>query len=200
MSDPGTIPLARRIRDFLVDRRVRFSVMTSVAAIALNLLLGQLPHEIYNYHDPATVVGLLLVVAGLGLRSWAAGVLLKGKALTTIGPYGMCRHPLYVGTALLVTGCATIFPGLLNGLPALLPMAFIFWLTMHREEQRMAGKYGAAWDAYAGRTPRFLPRRLPTTLTEGWSLAQWLRSREYNAVLAACCILVGLTVWSEFFR
>jgi len=191
--------LGRRVRDFLVDRRVRLSVVICLLVVGLNLALGQLPHAFYNYRDPVAIMGLLSLVAGLALRSWAAGILLKGKALTTIGPYGMCRHPLYLGTTLIVTGIAIIFPGFINSLPALAALALIFGLTIRREEQRMANKYGTAWDAYAARTPRIVPR-LPETFLQGWSVAQWRRSREYNALLAATALLISFAVWSELVR
>src|SRR6185436_16068167 len=50
--------------------------------------------------------GVGLVVAGLGVavRSWAAGYLIKSKALITGGPYAYVRNPLYLGRVLIGTG------------------------------------------------------------------------------------------------
>src|SRR6185369_12486626 len=50
--------------------------------------------------------GIGLVVAGLGVavRSWAAGYLIKSKALITGGPYAYVRNPLYLGRVMIGTG------------------------------------------------------------------------------------------------
>src|SRR5262245_47045183 len=50
--------------------------------------------------------GVGLVVAGIGVavRSWAAGYLIKSRALITGGPYAYVRNPLYLGRVLIGTG------------------------------------------------------------------------------------------------
>jgi protein-S-isoprenylcysteine O-methyltransferase Ste14 len=138
------------------------------------------------------MAGVLLVLSGLGLRSWAAGTLRKGQSLTTTGPYSLCRHPLYLGTGLLLTGGSVLVPALLPGLA--LAVA-ITWITMGREERRLAVKYGSAWKEYVARTPCVIPWRLPRMIAGEWRLRQWLRSREYNAVGASVLAAVALLVW-----
>jgi protein-S-isoprenylcysteine O-methyltransferase Ste14 len=138
------------------------------------------------------MAGVLLVLSGLGLRSWAAGTLRKGQSLTTTGPYSLCRHPLYLGTVLLLTGGSVLVPALLPGLA--LAVA-ITWITMGREERRLEVKYGSAWKEYLARTPRVIPWRLPHLIAGEWRLRQWLRSREYNAVGASVLAAVAIVVW-----
>jgi len=190
-------PLGLRIRDFLVDHRIRLSLMACCLSVGLGLALGMRPRDVTGYRAPATAGGLVLILCGLGLRSWAAGTLHKGQALTTTGPYRLCRHPLYLGTLLLLSGCTLIFPALL---PSLGLVAVLSVVTLHREERRLKVKYGAAWEEYAARTWRLLPLRLPGEFSGEWRLAQWLRSREYNAVGSALAVIALLTLWQELRR
>ena len=77
----------------------------------------------------------------------------------------------------------------------LLPIAIILLITLLREEERLARRYGEAWAAYAARTPRFLPTRI--AIPRGaWSFAQWRRSREYRALTTALLALGGVLAWS----
>lgn len=36
-----------------------------------------------------------LVLAGVGIRMWASGVIMKNRELATSGPYRYVRHPLF---------------------------------------------------------------------------------------------------------
>src|SRR5436190_1919456 len=49
-------------------------------------------------------VGLVFAAAGEAVRCWAAGYLIKSKALITGGPYAYVRNPLYLGRLLIGTG------------------------------------------------------------------------------------------------
>lgn len=190
-------PFSIRVRDYLVDHRVRFTVALYLGAILIQVALGSHPPHLNEYLDSTALGGLLLLVCGLGLRTWAAGVLRKGKALTTTGPYALCRHPLYLGTFLMLTGFAMTFPGITACLPSLGLLLIIFWVTMRREERSMTTKYGTAWEEYAAQTPCLLPLRFSSNLKGAWSLAQWWRSREYNAVAVTVVALGALMLWGE---
>lgn len=194
-AEVGARAMVSQVCDFLVNHRIRLSVAICIVAVVIGLAGGRVPHIASVFENPLNVVGFVLMLCGLGLRSWAAGVLRKGKALTTTGPYSLCRHPLYLGTLLLLTGLLLIYPGLAIGVPTLGLVLAISWVTLRREERRMAGKYGTAWQRYAARTGRLLPRRLACDSSGEWSLAQWVRSREYNAVIAAAVALALLELW-----
>ncbi|MEO0107814.1 MAG: methyltransferase [candidate division WOR-3 bacterium] len=59
------------------------------------------------------LVGLVPIVPGLALRTWAAGYLgprgrvktISGGELVSAGPYAVLRHPQYIGNFLLTGGC-----------------------------------------------------------------------------------------------
>jgi hypothetical protein len=97
----------------------------------------------------------------------------------------------------MLTGFAMTFPGITACLPSLGLLLIIFWVTMRREERSMTTKYGTAWEEYAAQTPCLLPLRFSSNLKGAWSLAQWWRSREYNAVAVTVVALGALMLWGE---
>ncbi len=101
------------------------------------------------------------VFLGLGfyLLSSAWSVLYHAqqrKALAKSGPYARIRHPQYVAFVLVLLGFLLQWPTLLTLLmfPILLVMYARLAIT---EEAEMQKQFGAEFDAYAARTPRFLP-------------------------------------------
>ena len=50
--------------------------------------------------------GLAVALPGELLRVWAAGHIVKGREITTSGPYRFVRHPLYLGSTILGAGFA----------------------------------------------------------------------------------------------
>jgi len=47
---------------------------------------------------------LPFIFAGIFLRTWSAGCIVKKSKLTTLGPYSIVRHPLYLGSFLTGIG------------------------------------------------------------------------------------------------
>ena len=101
------------------------------------------------------------VFLGLGfyLLSSAWNVLYHAQrrhALATSGPYARIRHPQYVAFVLILLGFLLQWPTLLTLVmfPILLVMYGRLAVT---EEAEMRKQFGADFDAYAARTPRFLP-------------------------------------------
>lgn len=183
-------PLWTPIRDALVDFRVVITVLAAGAFIIGHVLRWE--HvESGSAATIARVVGSLLIVLGILLRSWAAGHLRKGCDLTIKGPYSLCRHPLYLGSLLLFVGFSLAL-GWWSYLPAVATvLVAVHFVTTLREEDRLAQKFGGRWQEYVRATPRFIPWR-PTQFAAGyWDVRQWLRSREYRAAATA---LLGLVL------
>jgi len=179
---------------------VQFADYSSHTVCATNTLntVGNLPSQVARPSDLWGAAAAGLILAGIALRSWAAGTLRKGRALTTWGPYRLCRHPLYLGSLLVMAGFCLLIPDGKNLVVVLGPVGLIYWLTMRREERRLAHKYGAAWASYAAKTPRLVPRRLPRRLGGSWSLAQWTRSAEYRALSVTLLTLLAIELWRAF--
>ena len=100
---------------------------------------------------------------GFYLLSSAWNVLYSAQrrgALAVTGPYARIRHPQYVAFVLILLGFLLQWPTLLTLLmfPILLLMYGRLAIT---EEREIRQQFGAAFDAYAARTPRFLPAVRP---------------------------------------
>src|SRR5690606_11506294 len=81
----------------LTTRRIRLRLAWLAATVFLLLATP----------TPATLLaGAALAAAGIALRAWAAGTIVKNAVLTTTGPYAHTRNPLYVGSFLLGLGLA----------------------------------------------------------------------------------------------
>jgi protein-S-isoprenylcysteine O-methyltransferase Ste14 len=177
--------------------RIRISAAVLGVLVVQNWLLQTVPSSIPALTDPLGLLALTLIALGLALRSWAAGTLRKGVALTTWGPYRLCRNPLYLGTILLISGFCALVPHVLNVLVLGIAVTAGYALTILREERRLAIKYGEAWENYAASTPRLLPLGLGAGTVARWSFSQWFRSREYWPILTAPLALVGLVLWHQ---
>jgi protein-S-isoprenylcysteine O-methyltransferase Ste14 len=194
-------PLLKWSVDLLVDRRVAITSAIFLWLAVHNVALGATPRNLLGLRERHVAAGLVLIGCGLALRSWAAGTLRKGKALTTSGPYRLCQHPLYLGSLMLMPGFCLLVHHVHDAWPALGAVLLLYLLTMQREERRLARRYGDAWAAYARHTPHLLPHRVGGATPDGgrlwgdWSVAQWLKSREYNAFLTTFAGLVVLLVW-----
>jgi protein-S-isoprenylcysteine O-methyltransferase Ste14 len=104
--------------------------------------------------------GWLLFLGGVGLRFWATLYVggRKSREVVRDGPYSVCRHPLYFGTALLLLSVAAFLKSATCVIGVLLAMSAYRLLTVPAEEQGLREQLGAEYEAYAARTPRLLPR------------------------------------------
>lgn len=118
---------------------------------------------------------LRMILGAIGLCGLCAGIALEvvtaltfrlhrttiwpnrgATALITDGPFARSRNPIYVGNTLLMLSA-----GLLFGIAWFLLLGFaaalaVQKLAIEREERHLAARFGAAWDEYARRTPRWL--------------------------------------------
>jgi protein-S-isoprenylcysteine O-methyltransferase Ste14 len=143
---------------------------------------------------PARIgVGLLLVLAGEGLRFWSAGHLIKNQRLTVSGPYAHLRHPLYAGTMLVGVGLLWMGGG--SAAPWLLCVGLLFFFLHYLpykeriESARLERRYGDAYRRYRGAVPALLPSLRPwsdpeVARDERWSAERVWANNEDGAALA----------------
>ncbi len=188
----------QRFVHWLVQRRVRISVVVFLALIVEDMLIGVRPHDLADFRDPHTNIGLGLLFLGLAVRSWAAGTLHKHSQLTMTGPYAMVRHPLYLGSFMMMVGLCTLIDDYENIFFVLGPFTLLYVFGVLHEERQLSQKFGEAWTQYVQMTPRFIPRRWPNNAFGTWTLNQWIRNREYQAVGAVILGLIALQAWKLY--
>jgi protein-S-isoprenylcysteine O-methyltransferase Ste14 len=187
---------AERFISVLVRRRVPISVGLFSALVLLDLVvIGSRPRDVLNMADPLAACGLLLVLAGLAVRTWAAGTLRKQRQLATSGPYAWIRHPLYFGSFLMMVGFGTLVQDPVTLWVVAGPVAWLYWQAVKSEERQIAKLFPAPWPRYAATVPQFIPYRPVRPSFADWSIAQWLRNSEHRAWVGSCLALVGIKLW-----
>jgi len=144
--------------------------------LAAFLLIGLLSAWLPAYTDRVDIwtldgdavrwLGVVLFTVGGAVRIWPVFVLGRrfsglvaiqpGHALVTDGFYGVIRHPSYLGLLINMVGWSLAFrsaAGLV--LTALIVPPLLVRITA--EERLLRSQFGAAYDAYRGRTARLIP-------------------------------------------
>ena len=144
--------------------------------LVLGTVAGYLPLLIAGGRRPASGSLLVLAIALLALGGavyawcvWDFASFGRGtpapidapRKLVVRGLYRYTRNPMYVGVLTVILGQAALFrsPGLLvyaGGVAA----CFHLFVTGY-EEPHLAGAFGADYEAYRARVPRWLPRPRP---------------------------------------
>ncbi|MFZ0413138.1 MAG: isoprenylcysteine carboxylmethyltransferase family protein [Candidatus Acidiferrales bacterium] len=141
--------------------------------------------------------GALIAIAGLAIRAYAAGYLVKYQRLATSGPYARTRNPLYLGSALMAVGFAVAGRSWISGAIILGYFAAVYYAVMRNEESDLRARYGAAFEEYVARVPLFWPRisgarrALAGEAPSHFSWAQYRRNREWRALLGT---LIGIGI------
>jgi protein-S-isoprenylcysteine O-methyltransferase Ste14 len=128
-----------------------------------------LPRGVRPDLQGAGAVGWLLIAAGIALYLACAfwGFALRGKGtplpidppkkLVVEGPYRVVRNPMYWSVAFVMLGEAAVFHSLaLAGLAAAFFAATNLFVLFY-EEPVLRRKFGAEYEDYCRRVPRWLP-------------------------------------------
>lgn len=154
----------------------------------LGAVIREPQHDVSHIRlTPVWLAGWLMMVSGSCIRlachrtlgrffTWDLTVKDNQRIITT-GPYGVVRHPAYVGGALIGVGSVLVhfgrgswfaaYGGLDSLLGKLLSAAWVAWLVgipsmliwrVDKEEEVLRGACGEEWEAYTKKTPyRFIP-------------------------------------------
>lgn len=195
-TDSHSTTVGHALYAFLVRRRVATSLILFSSILTIEVLSGLAWHRVNLQSDILFGFAIGLVLLGVGIRSWAAGTIRKNSELATGGAYSLCRHPLYLGSFLMIAGFCLGTQPMIN-FPIVTPCIVLLYVcTIRSEETKLAEAFGDAWKSYSATTSRLLPNPLRSKLKfSGWSAAQWRQNREYQALLATLAGCVGLFAW-----
>jgi protein-S-isoprenylcysteine O-methyltransferase Ste14 len=120
------------------------------------------------------IPGIAVSFVGELLQLWCFASLKKQKVLAARGPYAVVRNPMYLARYLLVAG----FVLMLGSWWVLLVFTALYYFYMfnrvRREEDLLAGVFGADYERYRAAVPRFVPTPRPfqgnTLWTWDWKL------------------------------
>ncbi|MCI4680678.1 isoprenylcysteine carboxylmethyltransferase family protein [Rhodoblastus acidophilus] len=123
---------------------------------------GLLPDWLMSFGEAVLALGLAFDFWAMGVMFLARTNILPNRGagrLVTRGPFTLTRNPIYLGNTLLLIGIGLAFSALWFLPLALLAAFLVDRLAIRREEAHLALRFGAEWEAYAAKTPRWL--RLP---------------------------------------
>ena len=118
----------------------------------------------------AGAAGWLLIAAGIALYFACAfwGFALRGKGtplpidppkkLVVEGPYGLVRNPMYWSVTSVMLGEAAVFHSVALAELAVAFFAGVNVFVLLYEEPALRRKFGAEYEEYCRRVPRWLPR------------------------------------------
>jgi protein-S-isoprenylcysteine O-methyltransferase Ste14 len=100
----------------------------------------------------------LLAIRELGKQWSLTARVLQSHELVQRGPFAHVRHPIYSALLglLLATGLA-LSTAVLTAIAVVVYVAGTYWRAT-REEALLRAHFGAAYDDYARRVPRLIPR------------------------------------------
>lgn len=125
------------------------------------LLFGQssFPPET-AVHEIIEMAGLLMIFLGIVGRLWCTLYIggRKSGEVVTGGPYSITRNPLYVFSTLAAAGVGAQMGSIVATIGFAALCAGAFHIVILREERYLNSLFGAEYQAYVARVPRFFPK------------------------------------------
>ncbi|HZF25382.1 MAG TPA: isoprenylcysteine carboxylmethyltransferase family protein [Steroidobacteraceae bacterium] len=108
----------------------------------------------------AAMLGLLLIAAAALGRIWCSVFIAgyKDEELVTVGPYSLCRNPLYGLSMLAGLGIGLASRSVILLIATIAVLALLHFRAARDEERALLARHRAAFQRYCERVPRFLPR------------------------------------------
>ncbi|MBT8132112.1 MAG: isoprenylcysteine carboxylmethyltransferase family protein [Gammaproteobacteria bacterium] len=144
---------------------------------------------------PLAYAGIPLILAGIAVRLWSSGHIMKNTELATDGPYAFVRHPLYTGNFLLLVGFA-IAASLVWAYVVLAIFLWVYYPTaIEYEDFKLETLFDEQWRTWSAQTPALIPRRLWRSSDKSgqWSIVTSM-NHNYEPVIAivllVCLVLI----------
>ena len=122
--------------------------------------------QFFNATPLVSEAGALVFLAGAVLAAWGWLLFRKAKttrvpgqdsaAMVTWGPYRFTRNPMYLGLTVAYLGEAGILRQLWPALLLPLVFAYVNWIVIPVEEEKMREVFGTRYEEYQSRVGRWL--------------------------------------------
>ncbi len=161
---------ARSMQEGHMDRGSTRAIGTAFGLALLALLVAPLLNRLRIgrlLSETAAWGGIAVMLSGLTLRIWASRELgafytrtLRtdvGQHLIDEGPYGLVRHPGYLGSLLLWLGAGIATANGIVTAMIILPLVRAYQYRIRAEEAMLADTFPQEYPNYARRTWRLIP-------------------------------------------
>ena len=151
------------------------------------------PWILLSITQPPNLLGILILVVGTILRTWASGHLDKEGSLATSGPYRFSRNPLYVGSILIAVAIPMSQENWLLTVAIGLISLFIHLPIIGAEERVLKEKFGDAFANYCRQVPRLfsvvLFLKSLALRRDGFNWAFFRRNRGWEPIAVATALM-----------
>jgi hypothetical protein len=161
---------------------------------AIGILLMPVYAVLSDPRPVGFIIGGSIALAGMLIRLYASGFIVKNKQLATDGAYSLVRHPLYTGNMLMITGFTFA-----SGQWWALIISGIFWWfyyppAIDYEDRKLQKIFGADWETWSRTVPAVIPKGLRMRGGGEWSFQTSLK-QNYEPVIVVytfvCLFIVG---------
>jgi protein-S-isoprenylcysteine O-methyltransferase Ste14 len=106
-----------------------------------------------------SVLAWCMLILGLALRFWSTLYIggNKSKQLVDLGPYSICRNPLYVANLIIFLSIGVFLRSWMFLASTVVLAAFYHWFVIRYEEANLARRLGPAYEEYRRRVPTWWP-------------------------------------------
>lgn len=120
-----------------------------------------LPAPVWPASPGLKRAGAGLILLGAALIGWSTAAargmrMAEPSRLLTRGPYGLSRHPMYVGWLAIAAGIGLIARSFWVLVGSLAAFLYLDRVEIPREERVLAASFGDAYVAYRARVRRYL--------------------------------------------
>lgn len=165
---------ARKIRTTHDARTLQDRLALAASGLGLAVIpaiyatTGLLDFADYAFQPWLASIGVALAAGFLALfvashrrlgRNWSVSLEIRREhTLVTDGLYRYVRHPMYSSFWLWALAQGCLVQNGVAGPAGLVGVAILYWTRVGPEERMMRGAFGDAYDAYARRTGRVVPK------------------------------------------
>lgn len=153
----------------LADRLALWSATVGLSVIPIVYVATGFPaFADYPFQPWLGWAGLVVELAFLWLfhashrqlgKNWSVSLEIRNEhRLVTDGLYRYVRHPMYLSFWLWAIAQALLLPNWIAGPAGLVGVAILYFYRVGHEEAMMRKAFGAAYDDYARRTGRIIPK------------------------------------------
>lgn len=141
-------------------RRIALGVAILFLGFLLPFVCAVWLHSNPLFYAQIEHAGIFLIFIAIAGRTWSALHIGGSKKVRLVdtGPYSVVRNPLYLFTLIGAAGIGAQTSSLIVTLACPIIVACVLMVVVSREEEYLRTKFGAAFDDYTRRVPRFLPR------------------------------------------
>ena len=165
--------------------------------VPLGILLAALFVWKANPSYAALAIGGAISLAGLLIRAWSAGHIVKNDRLATTGPYAHTRNPLYFGSFLLAFGVAAAAHWAF-GLAVIAFWYVVYAPTIADERKSILSLFPESYPEWERNVPAFFPRltpwQSPGAEPTSFDFARYMGHREWQAAVGFAVIVTWLAV------